>query len=725
MSREPRNNDRERDRDKTVLEVRDLSVSYRTRYREVKAVREVSFAVDRGQTLALVGESGCGKSTIAFALVDFLGPNGVVTSGRVLFQGREMTGRSAAEMRKLRGNRISMVFQDPMQALNPSLRLGRQMAEVLTTHQGLSDSQARKRSAAMLERVHMPDPEGIMKRYPHQISGGQQQRVVIAMAMLNNPALLIMDEPTTALDVTVEAAVLDLVADLKRDYNTGIVYITHDLGVVARVADRMAVMYAGEMVERGRVEEVFAQPAHPYTAGLLGCIPRLGTCKTDCELSPIRGRVPRPSERPEQACVFSPRCDFSQEGCAQRRPELVAVAGLDGPDQERRVRCIRQAELAGGLLAGPPRPVAPAPEAAGPEATAGEAPTLLELSGLKTYYGTEADSWRAKLGLAKPGRVKAVDDVSLAVPRGSIFGLVGESGCGKTTLIKTVLGLEEATGGRLCFEGLDITRPLDKRRLDQVKKLQIVFQNPDATLNPTYSIGRQVARPLKRFGLARGAGVRARVGQLLNAVRLPASYSERLPRQLSGGEKQRVGLARALASDPELILCDEPVSALDVSVQAAVLKLLLEIQAQFDTTMVFISHDLSVVRYICDFIAVMYLGRIVEMGPARAVCEPPFHPYTAALLSAVPVADPGFAGRPVRLSGNVPSALDPPPGCRFHTRCPWREQAPEGGRICATEEPPRLDLGRGHYINCHLGPEKTGLININQGPPDQPARRTD
>jgi peptide/nickel transport system ATP-binding protein len=601
---------------------------------------------------------------------------------------------------------MSMVFQDPMQSLNPSLRLGRQMAEVLTTHQGLSTDTAWDKSVAMLKRVHMPDPHKVMARYPHQISGGQQQRVVIAMAMLNNPALLIMDEPTTALDVTVEAAVLDLVAELKEAYDTGIIYITHDLGVVARVADRMVVMYAGEIIEQGLVDNVFASPRHPYTRGLLRCIPRMGTCKETTALSPIRGRVPRPSERPENACIFSPRCDFSLADCTRRRPEL------DSATPDIKVRCFRAKELARELSC---RPVTVEQELTAGNAVASDSLPLLRVKQLKTYYHQSSGSLFSWMGFGRVADVKAVDEVSFDVPRGSVFGLVGESGCGKTTLIKTVLGLEPATAGRLIFDDQDVTRPLRKRGLSQVQNLQIVFQNPDATLNPSYTIGRQIARPLKRFGLIPRAQIRQRVEELLRAVRLPAVYYERLPRQLSGGEKQRVGLARALASEPQMILCDEPVSALDVSIQAAVLKLLMEIQEQFNTTLVFISHNLSVVRYICDSIAIMYLGQIVEIGPAEAVTRPPLHPYTAALLSAVPVPDPMVKNYPIRLSGDVTSAISPPSGCRFHPRCPWRRSAQGSGEICREVEPLRRELGRGHTIMCHLNDEQLAGIIIDRG----------
>jgi len=693
----------------SVLEVQDLSIAYGTRFGEVGAVRSVSFSVRSGETFALVGESGCGKSTIAFGVVNFLGPNGLIKSGRILFQGQELIGRPYSQLRRLRGNRIAMVFQDPMQALNPCLRLGRQMAEALISHQGVAREEAWDRSAEMLGKVHIPDPIKVMKRYPHQISGGQQQRVVIAMAMLNNPALLIMDEPTTALDVTAQAAVLDLIGELKQEYETGILYITHDLGVVAGIADRMGVMYAGEIVEEGSVRDVFGRPCHPYTRGLMECVPRLGACKADSELHPIPGRVPRPSERPENACVFSPRCDFRLDICTERRPELRPL-GRGG-----RVRCHRAEEFEAHE-----RRIS-SKETRRTKKDEKQVPreVLLHVENLKTYYTLESESLVDSVRFRPAGFVKAVDDITLKVPQGSVFGLVGESGCGKTTLIKTVLGVEPATGGTVFFDGRDINRPLRKRDLEQIKNLQIVFQNPDATLNPSYCVGRQLRKPLERFNIVSRKDVRAKVEELLRAVRLPAAYYDRLPRQLSGGEKQRVGIARALATEPRMILCDEPVSALDVSVQAAVLKLLLEVQGLIDTTIIFISHDLSVVRYICDLIAVMYLGKIVEIGPADAVIRPPYHPYTAALLSAVPVPDPACGSSPVRLSGDVPSAVNPPGGCVFHTRCPWRQLAPGGGEICSQSLPQRREVGRGHFVMCHL--DDALLAGLESRPVQEPA----
>jgi peptide/nickel transport system ATP-binding protein len=674
-----------------VLKLENVAISYETRYGDVEAVRQVSFDVRRATTFGVVGESGCGKSTVAFGIVDFLGANGKIVGGSIRFQGRELVGRSQEELRKLRGDQIAMVYQDPMQALNPSVTIGDQLAEVLTVHRGISQKEAWAKSISMLDRVYMPDAANVMDRYPHQISGGQQQRVVIAMALLNNPALLIMDEPTTALDVTVEAVVLDLIEDLKRDFDTAIVYITHDLGVVARVCNYVGVMYAGEMVETGPVEAIYDRPLHPYTQGLMRCVPKLGTTKESSRLYPIRGRVPAPKDRPKGACIFAPRCDYATDRCRNEGPSLREI------EPTHQTRCFYAEEIDASAWeppAGLVPELPPAPEA-GEEA-------LLEVEDLRTYYEQESKSVLSLFGLGEKQYVKAVDDVSVSLTAGKTLGIVGESGCGKSTLAKTIVGLESPTDGEVEFLGFDISTPVSKRDMDLIQELQMVFQNPDSTMNPSYSVGQQIGRPLRRFKTVSSDKVHDEVIRLLNAVRLDGSYYQRLPRQLSGGEKQRVGIARAFASRPELVLCDEPVSALDVSVQAAVLNLLLEIQREYGTTMMFIAHDLSVVRFFSDYVAVMYLGHIVEVGPAEAIYAPPYHPYTEALLSAVPIPDPKAQQKHIRLEGTVPSALNPPAGCVFHTRCPRRELLPDGGQVCEQEIPPWRYNTDEHRIYCHI-----------------------
>lgn len=676
-----------------VLEVRNLSISYKTRKAMVPAVCDVSFKIRRGETIGIVGESGCGKSTVSFGIVDFLGPNGRIVGGSVLFEGEELVGRSQQELNRLRGDRIAMVYQDPMAALNPSVRIGDQLSEVLVCHRDISVGEAWDRSIAMLRRVHMPDPEDVMNRYTHQISGGQQQRVVIAMAMLNNPSLLIMDEPTTALDVTVEAAVLDLVEELKQEFNTGILFISHNLGVVARVSDRLCVMYAGQVVERGNVSELFKQPAHPYTKGLLRCVPKLGSDKAASQLIPIPGRVPPPLRRPENACIFEPRCDYATEKCVASRPSLEELGG------EQAARCFYARRVQADDRA---EQVRKKTAAVSPVEAPEETEPLLQLENLKVYYEQDAKSIKSLFGLGEPQYVKAVDDISLSVSKGKTLGIVGESGCGKSTLVKGIIGLEKVTDGELEFLSVDIGQPVANREIRIIRDMQMVFQNPDATLNPAYTVGKQIGRPIRRFRDVPRNKVREEVVKLLKSVRLGESYYDRYPRQLSGGEKQRVGIARALASRPDMVICDEPVSALDVSVQAAVLNLLLEIQNVFGTALIFIAHDLSVVRFFSDDVAVMYLGQIMEMGPAETIYAPPYHPYTEALLSAVPIPDPDAEQRSIRLTGNVPSALHPPSGCRFHTRCHRRSMLPDGGEICETRTPPWRKVSGEHRILCHI-----------------------
>ena len=673
-----------------VLKLEDVAVAYKVRGGEIEAVQNVSFEIMRGETHGIVGESGCGKSTVAWAVLNFLGNNGYVKRGSIKFQGRELVGVKGEELRRLRGDQIAMVYQDPMQALNPSMRLGDQMSEVLTVHRGLSHERAEEMCIDMLERVYMPDAENVMKRYPHQISGGQQQRVVIAMALLNNPALLIMDEPTTALDVTVEAAVLDLIAELRRDFDTAIMYITHNLGVVARVSTRVGVMYAGEMVERATVEQIYHHPQHPYTQGLMRCVPKLGADKVSSLLYPIRGRVPPPNNRPT-GCVFSPRCDYIQERCRQERPQLREMPGGVV------VRCHFADQI-------DPSQWTPSEDIVPPSIQRREAEEkiILKVDNLKKYYEVHGSSLKDVIGLGEKRYVKAVENASFELRKGKTLGVVGESGCGKSTLIKTLIGLEETTSGDAQFLSFDITNDISEREERLIQELQMVFQNPDSTMNPSYTVGHQISRPMLRFKTTPKDKVRDEVIKLLEAMRLGANYYHRLPRQLSGGEKQRVGIARALASYPELVLCDEPVSALDVSVQAAILNLLLEVQQEFDTTLVFIAHDLSVVRFFSDQVAVMYLGQIMEIGPADAIYSPPYHPYSEALLSAVPIPDPAVQQKQIRLEGTVPSAISPPSGCRFHTRCPRRELLPDGGIICEREIPPWREAGDGHRIFCHI-----------------------
>ncbi len=667
-----------------VLQVDDLEVAYATRLGAVKAVRNVSFEIWPGEALGLVGESGCGKSTLAFAMMNHVAKNAEVAGGRILFRGEDMVRKSGRELNRIRGNKIAMVYQDPMAALNPSLRIGLQLAEVLMEHKGAAGDDARAECIRMLERVHMPDPPAIMERFRHQLSGGQQQRVLIAMALLTNPSLLIMDEPTTGLDVTVEAGILDLIAELKRAFGVTILFISHNLGVISRIADRVAVMYAGELVEQGSVQEIFRDPQHPYTAALLGCVPKISAGRQQRALQPIPGKVPALHKMPK-GCIFEPRCDRAQDRCRSDHPDIVETAAGGA------VRC---------FFAGSPEIA----EAAGTQSAAGEGghaasgeEVVLRIEGLRSYYKAQEAGLGGLDGRHKRGFVKAVDDVSLTARQNSTIGIVGESGCGKTTLAKCIAGLASPKSGEMDFIGVDVARVVEQRPRELLKELQMIFQNPESTLNPRRSVGEAIARPLQLFGTVPPREIRNEVVRLLEAVRLGESYYDRLPRQLSGGEKQRVALARAFAGRPTLVLCDEPLSSLDVSVQAAVMNLLLELQQKFETAMLFISHDLSVVYQLCDQVAVMYLGQFCEIGPTEALFAPPYHPYTEALLSAVPIPDPSVERTDIRLSGAVPSALDPPSGCRFHTRCPRKI-----GPICETEAPPLREVTDAHRIRCHI-----------------------
>ena len=670
-----------------VLKVENLEVTYSTRLGPAKAVRDVSFEIWPGDTVGLVGESGCGKSTLAFAIMNHVARTAEVTGGRILFCGEDMVKKSGRQLNRIRGNQIAMVYQDPMAALNPSLRIGVQLAEVLMEHKASRSDAAWAECIRMLDRVHMPDPPTVMERYRHQLSGGQLQRVVIAMALLTNPALLVMDEPTTSLDVTVEAGILDLIDELKRESGVTILFISHNLGVISRVTDRVAVMYSGELVEQGPVRDIFRDPQHPYTAALLRCVPRIGDSRQPGILQPIRGKVPALHEAPS-GCVFEPRCDRARKRCRREHPEFVRIG------EENFVRC---------FFAGSPDPadstVARAVAADAEPFPGGEGP-ILKIEGVRVYYNA-LDAGLAGLdGRRTKGVVKAVDDVTLMARKTATVGIVGESGCGKSTLAKCIAGLESPNAGTMDFIGVDVARIVEQRPVELLKELQMIFQNPDSTLNPKRTVGEAIARPLELFGTVPGAEIRDEVVRLLEAVRLGETYLDRLPRQLSGGEKQRVALARAFAGRPTLVLCDEPLSSLDVSVQAAVMNLLLEFQHRFETTMLFISHDLSVVYQFCDSVAVMYLGRICEVGPTEALFAPPYHPYTEALLSAVPIPDPSVERTDIRLAGSVPSALDPPSGCRFHTRCPRKL-----GPICERESPPWREVTKEHRICCHIATE--------------------
>ena len=668
-----------------VLECKNVNISYYTRAGEIPAVVDFNLTVMPGESIGIVGESGCGKSTVALAIMQYMGKNGSVKSGEILFKGRDMQTMSDDELRQLRGSQISMVYQEPMASLNPSMLLGEQLIEVPLFHEDISESEARKRAQDMLAAVRLPDPERIMNSYPHQISGGQQQRVVIAMALLSKPALLLLDEPTTALDVTVEAGIVELIRDISSEFGTSMIYISHNLGLILETCDRITVMYSGEAVETGSVKEVFDQMRHPYTRGLFASIPLPGTDKNARPLVPIRGQLPLPHMRPK-GCYFGPRCDFFQAGrCDQGLIEMRPV-----PDEPRHdVRCVRFEEIDWASYK--------------PEGLSGEqaeiGPTVLQVRNMKKYYELRDSSMLAMIKGQRVKYVKANEELDFEAREAETVAIVGESGCGKSTFAKVLMGLENATEGEVILNGQDLSQlPVQKRKAQTVALLQMVFQNPFDTLNPSHSVGSQIARVIKKFGVETDpAKVDQKVFELLDLVKLPRDFAYRRPRQLSGGQKQRIGIARAFAGNPAVVVADEPVSALDVSVQAAVTGLLTEIQRTMKTTLLFISHDLSVVRYVSDRIVVMYLGHIMEQGTTDEIFRPPYHPYTEALLSAVPIADTSVEKRHIVLEGELPSPINPPSGCPFQTRCPRKI-----GAICETQRPPVQKTDTGHAIMCHI-----------------------
>ncbi|ASM72528.1 MULTISPECIES: ABC transporter ATP-binding protein [Roseobacteraceae] len=675
--------------DGPILEIDKLSISFFTRLREIPAVMDFSVSIQPGEAVGLVGESGCGKSTVALGVMQDLGVNGRVVGGSIKFKGRDLGAMTQDELRDIRGSEIAMIYQEPMASLNPAMKIGHQLMEVPMIHAGMSQAEARERALQVVTDVKLPDPKRILDAYPHQLSGGQQQRIVIAMALMSEPSLLILDEPTTALDVTVEAAVVELVKDLGKKYGTSMLFISHNLGLVLETCDRICVMYSGEAVERGSIEDVFDEMQHPYTQALFRSIPLPGADKNARPLVAIPGNFPLPHERP-QGCNFGPRCDYFEAGrCDQGDIPMFPVPG----DDVHNTRCLRFAEIDWQ-----------APLALAEVKTKGEiGDVVLRMDNLKKYYEVAAN---ALFGSVATKVVKANETLSFEARESETLAIVGESGCGKSTFAKVLMGLETATEGTITLGDREIQDiPIEKRDTQTVADVQMVFQNPFDTLNPSMTVGRQIIRALEVFKVGKNEGERrTRMLELLDLVKLPREFAGRMPRQLSGGQKQRVGIARAFAGDARIVVADEPVSALDVSVQAAVTDLLMEIQRTHKTTLLFISHDLSIVRYLADRVMVMYLGHVVELGTTEQVFSPPYHPYTEALLSAVPIADTRVKKKHIVLEGEIPSAMNPPSGCPFQTRCRWKSQVPDN--LCETEVPPLRDMAAGHQVKCHLDEDK-------------------
>ncbi|MFN7087705.1 MAG: dipeptide ABC transporter ATP-binding protein [Burkholderiales bacterium] len=664
-----------------LLEVEDLHVHFVTTRGVVRAVEGISYKVKPGEVVALVGESGCGKSVSSLAIMRLLAkPAGRIVHGRILFDGRDLLKLTEEEMREIRGRDIAMIFQEPMTSLNPVLTIGFQITEPLLIHLGMSMDAARRRAVELLKMVGIPDPERRLDQYPHQFSGGMRQRVMIAIGLACNPKLIIADEPTTALDVTIQAQILKLMKDLSRDLNIALVVITHNLGVVARYADRVNVMYAARMAEQGSAGDVFARPLHPYTIGLLRSVPRLDQPRGR-KLETIEGLPPNLLD-PPPGCRFAPRCPARQDACASTLPELQNIA------PHRYSACVRADELmrigptALGLQSAVLEPPLPRkPDAARP---------LLKVSNLRTHFEVSA-------GFGKHATVRAVDGLSFEIFRGETVGLVGESGCGKTTVGRTLLRLENASGGEIVFDGRNVTAISGEPLKSYRRQVQVIFQDPYSSLNPRMTIGQIIAEPMLVYRLQPNrAAARARVAELLTQVGLFDYMAERYPHELSGGQRQRVGIARALALQPSFIVCDEPVSALDVSIQAQIINLLEELQQKFGLTYLFIAHDLAVVRHISDRVIVMYLGKVMEIADRDTLYADPLHPYTQALLDAVPVPDPALeARREYRvLGGEVPSPLNPPRGCVFHTRCPLADDR------CKMEIPELREVRLRHYAAC-------------------------
>ena len=673
------------DYDGPILEIENLSISFFTRLREIPAVMDFSCVVQPGEAMGLVGESGCGKSTVALGVMQDLGVNGRIVGGSIRFKGRDLNEMSDDELRAIRGSQIAMIYQEPMASLNPAMKIGRQLMEVPMIHEGVNEKVAWDRALEVVGDVRLPDPERILRSYPHQLSGGQQQRIVIAMALMANPSLLILDEPTTALDVTVEAAVVDLVKDLGKKYGTSMLFISHNLGLVLETCDRICVMYSGEAVETGSIEDVFDKMQHPYTQALFRSIPLPGADKNARPLKAIPGNFPLPHERPP-GCNFGPRCDYFEAGrCDTGEIAMHAVPG----DDRHETRCLRFEEIDWNASY----------ELAATHEAGRIGDPVLKIDDLKKYYEVSAS---ALFGGGEKRVVKANETISFEAREGETLAIVGESGCGKSTFAKVLMGLETATDGSINLENKAIEHvPIEERDTGTISSVQMVFQNPFDTLNPSMTVGSQIIRALEIFGIGKTTEERRqRMLELLDLVKLPREFADRMPRQLSGGQKQRVGIARAFAGDAKVVVADEPVSALDVSVQAAVTDLLMEIQREQKTTLLFISHDLSIVRYLSDRVMVMYLGHVVEIGSTDQVFTPPYHPYTEALLSAVPIADTHVQKEHIVLEGEIPSAMNPPPGCPFQTRCRWKAKVP--GNRCETEVPPMVTLAEGHQIKCHL-----------------------
>ncbi|MFD1848766.1 ABC transporter ATP-binding protein [Oceanobacillus bengalensis] len=658
---------------------------FQTRTGTVEAVNGISFSISKGETVAIVGESGSGKSVSALSILRLLESSGRVSSGKVLFNDLNLTEMKDEEIRKIRGKDIAMIFQDPMTCLDPVYTIGNQIIETIKIHEDLSKKEYLERAVELLRLVGLPDAENRIHSYPHQLSGGQRQRVMIAIALACRPNLIIADEPTTALDVTVQAQIMELLKELQSKLGTAIFLVTHDLGVVAEMADRVVVVYAGQVVEQSSVIDLFEKPEHPYTEALMKSIPRIETDRTK-RLQTIKGNVPSLKELPS-GCRFHPRCPFATEKCRSEEPPLFNVG------ENRISKC---------WLLDPESKV----EMTLPSATvekvdeniyydlndqSEDKELLLDVKEIKKHFPITKGVLSRTVG-----HVRAVDGVSFDIYQGETLGLVGESGCGKSTVGRLVTGLIDSTDGQVSFDGKELTS-LNRQAMKKMRKrMQFVFQDPYSSLNPRMTVLDIIGEPLEVHGFAKGADKYERVGELLEIVGLSKNDIQKFPHEFSGGQRQRIGIARALATEPDLLICDEAVSALDVSVQAQILNLLKDLQLKMGLSYLFISHDLNVVKYISDRIAVMYLGEIVEVTDSETLFQEALHPYSKALISAVPVPDPTAEPERIILKGEVPSPSNPPTGCKFHTRCPMAME------ICKHKKPLLKEHSSGHTVSCHL-----------------------
>ncbi|MGH3359189.1 MAG: dipeptide ABC transporter ATP-binding protein [Nocardioidaceae bacterium] len=666
----------------SVLSIRDLHVDFASEAGTVQAVRGVSYDLMPGRTLAIAGESGSGKSVTSLAIMGLL-PGSAAVSGSILLRDQELVSLDDDAMSKVRGREIGMIFQDPLSALTPVFSIGEQIAEALDIHQDLTRAQVRERSIELLDLVGIPRPAERLKSYPHEFSGGMRQRVMIAMAIANDPAVIIADEPTTALDVTIQAQVLDVLKTAQAETGAAVVMITHDLGIVAGMADEVLIMYAGRPVEHGTVDDVFYRPQMPYTMGLLGAVPRPDEARSE-RLVPIEGAPPALVALPP-GCPFAPRCPMAEDACRTEEPPLVAHQHPD----DHLAACVRAGEIVTrGLSRADVFPVPAAPPSILEPVARAERDSILDVQDLRRHFNLTSGLLRRKVGT-----VRAVDGVTFDIRRGETLALVGESGCGKSTTLLEIMQLKAPSGGRVVVMGQDVADIKSGAGRKKIRNdLQIVFQDPISSLDPRMPVYDVLAEPLQVQGWSKQR-INDRIGELMELVGLNPDHVDRFPEQFSGGQRQRIAIGRALAVEPELIVLDEPVSALDVSIQAGVVNLLEDLQARLGLSYLFVAHDLSVVRHIADRVAVMYLGRIVELGEIERVFTDPQHPYTSALLSAVPIPDPKIERdrRRTVLIGDLPSATQHIEGCRFRTRCPVHKGLPEGDRRrCETDDPDLL-----------------------------------